>query len=160
MLLPFDETLFAIQLSELDRLRTSLDADPLIIEWRSRLASDLIAEAVQASTSMEGIPVTVEDVRRILAGDRPTTVTEENASFIRGYRDAMTYCQRRADDDVFTWSPELIKGIQDHVLAGRKDLGAGRYGKARFVQDNRTGEVISPLRRTVLPDSWRSSANE
>jgi Fic family protein len=142
VLLPFDETAFGDQLAELDRLRTSLDASPLVIEWRSRLASDLIAEAVQASTSMEGIPVTVEEVRRILAGDKPATVSEENAALVTGYRNAMTYCQRRADDDVFTWSPELIKSIQDHVLAGRKDLGAGRYGRSRFVQDNRTGEVI------------------
>ncbi len=142
MLLPFDESSFGAQLAVLDRLRVSLDAEPLVIEWRSRLASDLIAEAIQASTSMEGIPVTVEDVRRILAGDRPASVTVENAALVTGYHDAMAYCQRRADDDVFTWSPELIKGIQDKVLAGRKDLGAGRYGKARFVQDSKTGETI------------------
>lgn len=140
--LPFKETGLAPQLEELDRLRTSLDARPLVIGWRDRLAGDLMAEAVQASTNMEGVPVTVAEVRRILAGDRPATVTPADAALVTGYRDAMTYCQRRADDEVFSWSPELIKGIQDRVLAGRSDWGAGRYGKGRFVQNSATGELI------------------
>lgn len=140
--LPFDETGLTSQLQELDRLRTSLDARPLVIGWRDRLAGDLTAEAIQASTSMEGVPVTVQEVRRILAGDRPASVRPDDAALVTGYRDAMTYCQRRADDEVFSWSPELIKGIQDRVLAGRSDWGAGRYGKGRFVQNSATGELI------------------
>lgn len=142
MLLPFDETRFASQVAELGRLRTSLDARPLVIGWRDRLASDLMAEAVQSSTSLEGVPVTVEEVRRILAGDRPANVSVEDAALVTGYRDAMAYCQRRADDDVFTWSPELIKAIQDSIVAGRLEALAGRYGKGRFVQNNVTGELI------------------
>lgn len=140
--LPFDEAPLTPYIAELDRLRASLDSYPLVHGWRDRLASDLMAEAIQASTSMEGVPVTVEEVRRILAGDRPSSVSAENASLVTGYRDAMTYCQRRADDDVFTWSPELIKGIQDRILAGRRDRGAGRYGKGRYVQNSATGELI------------------
>ena len=142
VLLPFDETGLTPHLDELDRLKKSFDASPLVIGWRSRLASDLMAEAIQASTSMEGVPVTVEEVRRILAGDTPANVKPEDASLVTGYRDAMTYCQRRADDDVFSWSPELVKGIQDRILAGRADWGAGRYGKGRFIQNSVTGELV------------------
>lgn len=142
MLLPFDEARCAAWTREIDRLRSSLDAYPLVHGWRDRLASDLMAEAIQASTNMEGVPVTVEEVRRILAGDRPSSVSAEDASLVTGYRDAMTYCQRRADDDVFTWSPELVKGIQDRILAGRPDWGAGRYGKGRYVQSSSTGALI------------------
>jgi hypothetical protein len=141
-ILPFDQGRLKPYVQEIDRLCASLDAYPLVHGWRDRLASDLMAEAIQASTSMEGVPVTVEEVRRILAGDRPSSVSAENASLVTGYRDAMTYCQRRADDDVFAWSPELIKGIQDRILAGRPDWGAGRYGKGRYVQNSSTGELI------------------
>lgn len=139
---PFEESRLTPYVQEIDRLRASLDAYPLVHGWRDRLASDLMAEAIQASTNMEGVPVTVEEVRRILAGDRPSNVSADDASLVTGYRDAMTYCQRRADDDVFTWSPELIKGIQDRILAGRSDWGAGRYGKGRYVQNSGTGELI------------------
>ena len=140
--LPFDETAFTNKLAALDELRQQLDAQPLAIQWRGQLARDLIASAVQASTHMEGVPVTVQEVRRILAGDRPENVSVEDAALVTGYRDAMRYCQRRADDDVFEWSPELIKAIQDHILAGRRDLGAGRYGKGRYVTNSKTGELI------------------
>ena len=140
--LPFDETKFADQLATLDALRKQLDTQPLAIQWRGQLARDLMAQAIQASTNMEGVPVTVEEVRRILAGDRPESVSVENAALVTGYRDAMQYCQRRAEDDVFEWSHELIKGIQDHVLAGRSEWGAGRYGKGRYVTNSKTGELI------------------
>jgi Fic family protein len=138
----FQEQTLRPYLRRLDGLREALDARPLVIGWQQRLASDLMAEAIQASTNMEGVPVTVEEVRRILAGDRPSSVSAKDASLVTGYRDAMTYCQRRADDDVFSWSPELIKAIQDRILAGRSDWGAGRYGKGRFVQNSATGQLI------------------
>ena len=44
---------------------------PIPRAWAGRLRRDLGAEAIAASTSMEGVPVTLEEVHRILAGDRP-----------------------------------------------------------------------------------------
>jgi hypothetical protein len=46
-------------------------------------------DAVAASTSMEGIPVTVEEVRQISRGTRPTSVSESDAELVRVYRDGM-----------------------------------------------------------------------
>lgn len=141
-MLPFDETKFASKLAALDALRKQLDTQALAIQWRGQLARDLTARAIQASTHMEGVPVTVEEVRRILAGDRPANVSVQDAALVTGYRDAMQYCQRRAEDDAFKWDPELIKPIQDHILAGHSEWGAGRYGKGRFITDSQTGDLI------------------
>lgn len=141
-LLPFDEQTFDYELAELDEWRRKLDTRPVARTWEGRLRRDLEAEAVAASTSMEGVPVTVDEVRRILAGERPITVSEEDAALVRGYREAMEYIQRRADDDTFVWSPELIKSIQDRVLAGDYRKGAGRYGTGRWIVDSATGEII------------------
>ena len=70
-LLPFSERAFDQQLSELDYWRTKLDtAGSLVMSWDGRLRRDLEAAAVAASTSMEGVPVTVHEVRQILAGER------------------------------------------------------------------------------------------
>ncbi len=125
----------------LDELKDRLDArGPLIIAWEGQLRRDLEAAAVHASVSMEGVPVTVEEVRRILAGDRPNTVSVTDAELVRGYREAMTYVQARADDPIFEWSPELVKAIHHRILAGRR--GAGRYGEGRFVVDDATGELV------------------
>jgi Fic family protein len=141
-LLPFDELVFQPQTKGLDEWRARLDTRPLVRSWDGRLRRDLEAEAVAASTSMEGVPVTVEEVRRILAGERPSGVSASDVSLVRGYRGAMEYVQRRADDVTFEWSPELIKAIQDRVLAGDYRKGAGRYGVGRWVVDSATQELI------------------
>lgn len=139
-MLPFDDGPVQPALTELDALRQTLDArEPLPLQWEGQLRRDLESSAVQASVEMEGVAVTVEEVRRILAGDIPTRVSPEDARLVQGYRDAMTYVQSRADDRVFGWSSELLKAIHHHVLAGRH--GAGKYGDTRFVSD-RAGELV------------------
>lgn len=55
-------------IERLEELRHALDReDPLPRRWQGRLRRELEAESIAASTSMEGVPVTVEEVRRILA---------------------------------------------------------------------------------------------
>ena len=114
---------------------------------------DLEAEAVAASVSMEQVPVTVDEVRRILAGERLATVRDEDQALVRGYRDAMEFVLRRADDPAVRWSRELIVGLHDRVLAGSYALGAGRLAAApRFVVDHRTGaEVFLPPASDRIP---------
>lgn len=121
----------------IDALRLRLDAGGVLPRrWQGRLRRDLEAESVAASTAMEGVPVTVEEVRRILAGDRPPSVSESDAKLVQGYRDAMSFVLRRADDPAFVWQAELMLGIHDRILAGAFDKGAGRF---------RTGQVYLRL---------------
>lgn len=120
-------------LARIEQLRLRLDRSTLARRWAGRLRRELEASSTAASTSMEGVPVTVDEVRRILAGDRPAEVTEADGRLVEGYRDAMSYVLRRADDPGFAWQAELVLGIHDRVLAGSYALGAGRY---------RTGQVF------------------
>src|SRR3990170_730824 len=107
MLLSYDPPTLRDLADELDDWRVRLDyRGPLPGGWAGRLRRDLEAEAVAASTSMEGVPVTVEEVRRILAGDRPAEVREEDAALVEGYVDAMGFVLRRADDPAFRWDRE------------------------------------------------------
>jgi Fic family protein len=131
----------------LERLRLTLDHQgPLPRRWQGRLRRDLEAEAVAASTSMEGVPVTVEEVRRILAGDHPSSVSSEDSALVEGYLDAMNYVLRRADDPGFAWQTELVLGIHDRVLAGSYAAGAGRFRtKQVYLADRSVGhEVYEP----------------
>jgi hypothetical protein len=115
MLLRYDADAGLRLAGELDLWRTQLDyRGPLPRAWAGRLRRDLEAEAVAASTSMEGIPVTVEEVHRILAGDLPSQTREEDAALVRGYRDAMSFVLRRADDHAFRWDRELLIGLKRH----------------------------------------------
>src|SRR5437016_459937 len=144
MLLPYDTSAALDLTAELDRWKAQLDyRGPVPRSWAGRLRRDLEAEAVAASTSMEGVPVTVEEVHHILAGDRPARTREEDAALVRGYRDAMSFVLRRADDTAFKWARELLIGLHDRILAGKWGAGAGRLraGPAHLIA-NRTGELV------------------
>lgn len=92
---------------------------------------------------MEGVPVTVDDALKILAGDRPEHVSGSDQALVRGYRDAMTYVQRRADDGLLIWNRELLVAVQDRVLAGNFASGAGRLRqRATWVTNSLTGDVV------------------
>jgi len=154
-LLPYSDVPLQDFVGELDAWRTRLDyKGPLPRAWLGRLRRDLEAEAVAASTSMEGVPVTVEEVRRILAGEQPKETRDEDAALVRGYREAMSFVLRRADAPSFRWDPELIIGLHDRVLAGNWAMGAGRFrdGPA-FVVNARSGQVVfEPPEAARVPD--------
>lgn len=155
MLFPFDADHEERQLAELNDWRERIDRKrPMSRRWSSRLRRDLEAEAVAASTRLEGIPVTVDDVRQILAGETPKTVSPINFRLVLGYQNAMTYVLRRADDPNFEWNRELLVGIQDRVLAGLYEDGAGRLrtGSTR-IADRETGTTIfQPPPFEAVPD--------
>ena len=131
-------------LERIETLRERLDnRGALPRRWLGRLRRDLEAESVAASTIMEGVRVTVEEVRRLLAGDTPDNVDAVDASLVLGYRSAMSYVLRRADEPSFGWETELLKGIHDRVMGGAFDLGAGRFRTIPvWISDGRSAEPV------------------
>lgn len=127
-------------LARFEELRAAFDvATPLPRSWSGRMRRDLESAAIGASVSMEGVPVTVDEVRRILAGDRPADVSEGDAELVQGYREAMRLVLARADDPNFAWHAELLRAIHDRVLAGSWAAGAGRYREGQnYVVDRAT----------------------
>lgn len=144
-MLPFSATQLGDLCDELDHWRERLDhRGPLPRTWAGRLRRELEAEAIAASTSMEGVPVTVDEVRRILAGAPSPEVSTENRGLVEGYRDAMSFILRRADDPAFRWSRELLVAVHDRVLGGRYSEGAGRLRTERpaYLVGRLTGEPV------------------
>jgi Fic family protein len=143
MLLPFDAERFNGLTPDFDAWALRLDERILPRRWAGRLRRTIEAEATAASTSLEGVPVTVEDTLQILAGDPPDSVSPADRALVLGYRDAMTYVQRRADDGQLTWNRELLVAVQDRVLAGNFGAGAGRLRDgAAWIRNERSGEVV------------------
>jgi len=112
----------------IEQLRARLDAQgPLPRIWLGRTRRDLEAEAIAASTIMEGVAVTVDEARRILAGDKPTGVSADDIDLVDGYRDAMRFVLTRADAGAFQWQSELLLSLHHLVLGGSYAKGAGRF---------------------------------
>ena len=104
---------------------------------------------------MEGVPITVDDTLKILAGESPENVSASDQALVRGYRDAMTYAQRRADDGLLQWNRELVVAVQDRVLAGNFASGAGRLRQVggTWITNSLTGEVVfEPPDHERVPD--------
>jgi len=133
-------------LKRIEVLRSAMDSRGVLPRrWQGRLRRDLEAEAVAASTSMEGVPVTVDEVRRILVGDRPASVSEGDAALVAGYRDAMAFVLRRAEAHGFEWQSELIIAIHDRAMGGDYGAGAGDYRRGQvFVGSAERGLVYVP----------------
>jgi Fic family protein len=142
--LTFDPSATAELCAELDDWQDRLDyKGPLPRAWQGRLGRDLEVEAVAASTIMEGVPVTVEEVRRILAGDPTVATPTEDRRLVEGYKEAMNFVLRRADDPAFAWNSELLIGLHDRVLGGSYAAGAGRFRTGqRSVVNSSTGDLV------------------
>lgn len=154
-LLPYDAAGLEPLLEELEAWKQLLDhGRTLPRAWMGRLRRDLEAEAIAASTAMEGVAVTVDEVRRILAGDRPPKVREEDRLLVEGYREAMSFVLRRADDPSFRWDRELLVALHDRVLAGRFSDGAGRLrtGPAYVVRRDTGEQVFEPPASENVPE--------
>lgn len=144
MLFSFTQGLLSDQLAEIDHWREKIDRQgPRSRRWSGRLRRDLEAEVVAASTRMEGVGATVDEVRRVLVGDPPQEVAANDQQLISGYQEAMQYVLRRADDPAFRWDRELIISIHDRVLGGNFTAGAGRFRtRPAYVVANQNDELL------------------
>ena len=147
MLLPYDRTRLIYLCNELDYARQAIDARITMSRaWEGRLRRELESQAIAASTSMEGVKVTVDAVRHILAGQPVADVSEADRRLVEGYRDAMSYILRRSDAPAFRWDVELVIGLHDRVLGGNYHLGAGRFRDRQVWVSNVAGRdpVFTP----------------
>lgn len=111
--------------------------------WSGRVRRDLQAEAVGASVALEGVRVTADETRRILAGDLPKSVTSEDTALVQGYREAMQFVLSRADDPSFAWNSEIFRRIHESVMARAWTSRAGLYrDREVWLTDARTGEQV------------------
>ena len=154
MLLPYDASRLVRLCHELDYARQAIDARQTMSRaWEGRLRRELESEAIAASTSMEGVKVTVDAVRQILAGQPAPDVSDQDRRLVEGYRDAMSYVLRRADAPAFAWQTELLVGLHDRILAGSYHLEAGRFRDRQvWVNNAASGErVFAPPDPAEVP---------
>ncbi len=136
-----------VQISDIDRFAQVAKRFDIVATlprtWSGRVRRDLLAEAVGASVALEGVPVTVDEVRRILAGDKPPGVSEEDSALVRGYREAMQFVLSRADDTAFSWSAEIFRSVHASVMARSWVARAGLYRDRQvWLTNSTTGQQV------------------
>jgi len=116
---------------------------------------------------MEGVRVDADETRRILAGDRPVSVTPGDAALVQGYRDAVAFAQAEATAPGFRWSRGVVLDV--HRLAmgasGKANPGAFRPGPV-FVVDAAGVVIYSAPMAVLVPElvdelcQWLNTAND
>lgn len=128
----------AAHVARIEQLRAEIDRiGPLPRVWVGRTRRDLEAEATAASVRLEGVNVTADEARRILAGDRPAAVSAADAAETVAYRNAMALVLSRADDAGFAWQRELLLSIHRTLLGSSYAAEAGRLRTVRNWLTNR-----------------------
>jgi len=130
------------QIRELwSQLAWQLKSNPY--RWNGFLRRSSFARAIRGSNSIEGIEVSQQDALAAADHTEPFDSEGETWDAIVGYRDAMTYVLRLAEDPHFRFDASLIRSL--HFMMLRYDLpkhpGAWRPG-AIFFRDERRGEVV------------------
>ncbi len=118
--------------------------------WYVRLKRELQAGSIAASSRMEGVRVDADDTRRILAGDKPASVTARDAALVEGYRDAVALALSEAASAEFVWSKQLVLEIHRIAMAASECARAGTFRQGPVYVVSGAGSVIYTAPMAVL----------
>jgi Fic family protein len=127
-----------------DALRHQIRTTPT--KWTEGLRKFLAADAIAASNSIEGFPVSTIDVQDLMEGERDVEVSDENREETLAYQRMMTYVQALHNAEDFSYSKGLLNALhwmlQGHRHAVRKPAGQWRRGPV-YVTDARDPSIAA-----------------
>ncbi len=111
--------------------------------WIGSVRRVLAARAIQGSNSIEGYNVSVEDAVAAVEGDTPTEAGNEDWNAVVGYRRAMTYVLRLAQDPHFEYSAQLIRSLHFMMTETTLEAGPGLWRpSAVWIRNDATDEIV------------------
>jgi len=131
-------------LAETDRLRAELNYTARTpLRWYGLLRRSTFARAIRGSNSIEGYNVTVDDAMAAVEGEEPIDPKNEAWMAVSGYRTAMTFVLQKAEDQFFSFSPELLKALHFMMVGYDLKRNPGRWRPGPiYVRDDSTGEQV------------------
>ncbi len=111
--------------------------------WTGLLRRIHLAKAIQASNSIEGYNMTLDDAIAVAEGEAPIEADEPTTHAVEGYQRAMTYVLMLANDEHFSYSPATIRSFHFMILdrSVSKDPGTYRRGVI-FVRESSSGDIV------------------
>ena len=123
------------------RLRIATQNNPR--RWHGTLRKSTLARAIQGSNAIEGYNASMDEAMAAVEDEPPLDKRTETWLAINGYRVAMTYIMRAAEDPYFEFSKQFLKSL--HFMMTEFDLnahpGTWRPGAVQVV-NHATGVVV------------------
>lgn len=111
--------------------------------WVGLLRRVSFARAIQASNSIEGYNVSLDDALAAAEDEAPLDAERETWAAVSGYRDAMTYVLQIADDPYVRLDESLLRGLHFMMLKYDLSKSPGRWRPgAIFVRNDESGAVV------------------
>lgn len=131
-------------IARIEELRATLrNATRDVQRWTGLLRRSTLARAIRGSNTIEGYDVSRDDAVAAVEGEEPLQASQENWRAVVGYRLAMTYIMRLADDPNFQYSGGLLGSLHYMMLQHepRKKPGVWRAGPV-YVRDEESGTIV------------------
>ncbi len=110
--------------------------------WTGFLRRNMLAKAIQGSNTIEGYNVSFEEAVAVVEGEKPD-IAEQTRRALEGYRAALSYVLRLADDSHVTFNEELIRSLHYMMMSYNltKRPGQWRPGPV-YVRREPSGERV------------------
>jgi Fic family protein len=112
-------------------------------KWNGVLRRNTFARAIQGSNSIEGYHVTEDDAVAAVDGDEPLDEKTEAWRAVVGYREAMNYVLRLADDPHFVHNPGTLNALHYIMVQFDAKANPGRFRRgAIWVKNEASGKTV------------------
>lgn len=150
------------EIEAISALRTRIADATVQVAWIPQLAKDSRQRGAHASTSIEGNPLTLEEVRALEAGSPLPVHTERSRREVLNYFAALRWVETRsrkktriAHDDLFQLHQLLADGVMDQGESGRYRTIQVRVGAHKPPAP----DLVSGLMRELL-EWWNGSSTD
>ena len=111
--------------------------------WRGVLRRNTFARAIQGSNSIEGYHVTEDDAVAAVDKDEPLDEKTEAWAAVVGYREAMTYILRLADDPHYAHNQGTLNALHYIMVGFDGKANPGRFRRgAIWVRNEASGQTV------------------
>ena len=133
--------------------------------WNGVLRRNTFARAIQGSNSIEGYHVTEDDAVAAVDQDEPLDEKTEAWKAVVGYREAMTYILRLADDPHYVHNRGTLNALHYMMVGFDAKANPGRWRRgAIWIKNEATGQTVyegpDVALVPVLVNELMSSLNE
>lgn len=111
--------------------------------WTGLLRRVHFAKAIRASNAIEGYHVTLDDAIAVAEGEPTVDADEPSWLAVQGYRRAMSFVLRLAEDQHFSYSPDFLRSLHFMMIEHMLDKNPGAYRPGLiYVRDSGSGEIV------------------
>ena len=140
------------KIAEIEAIRSTVNSSYILPEREIEMRYRATVEATHSSTSIEGNPLNIKQVEKVLSDKKPLTRHQYAEIEVKNYKKAMDWIDRRknhasekiSDEDILTIHEIIAKDLLD-----KEKIGAWRKNPVYI--ENQNGETVydGPTAKTV-----------